>query len=66
MSFGCKCSCSSPRRVSNFNNNVPQRDRYLDYHYLKFERDLWNIFRVKSDNSRHQGLRAAAAVMLRP
>ena len=24
MSFGCERSCSSPRRVSNFNSNVPQ------------------------------------------
>ena len=24
MSFGCERSCSSPRRVSNFNSKVPQ------------------------------------------
>ena len=26
MSFGCERSCSSPRRVSNFNSKVPQRE----------------------------------------
>ena len=43
MSFGCKRSCSSPRRVSNFNSNVPQGGIYL---HVKFERDTLNIFQV--------------------
>ena len=34
--FGCKRSCSSPRRVSNFNSKVPQG--YI-YPHIKFERD---------------------------
>ena len=38
MSFGCERSCSSPRRVSNFNGNVS---------HIKFERDRLNIFRVR-------------------
>ena len=37
MSFGCEHSCSSPRKVSNFNSNVPQG---------VIERDPLNIFRV--------------------
>ena len=45
MSFGCKCSCSSPRRVSNFNSNVPQGGIYP---HIKFERDPLNIFRVRA------------------
>ena len=28
MLFGCERSCSSPRRVSNFNSNVPQGGNY--------------------------------------
>ena len=47
MSFGCERSCSSPRRVSNFNSNVPQGGIYP---HIKFERDPLNIFRVKSVN----------------
>ena len=39
MSFGCERSCSSPRRVSNFNSNVP---------HINFERDPLNIFRVRA------------------
>ena len=38
MSFGCKRSCSSHQRVSNFNSKVP---------HIKFERDRLNIFRVR-------------------
>ena len=45
MSFGCERSCSSPRRVSNFNNNVPQGDIYP---HINFERDPLNIFRVRA------------------
>ena len=56
MSFGCEHSCSSPRRVSNFNSKVPQGGIYP---HIKFERDRLNIFRVK-ECSRRQGLRAAA------
>ena len=47
MSFGCERSCSSPRRVSNFNSNVPQGGIYS---HINFERDPLNIFRVKSVN----------------
>ena len=43
MSFGCERSCSSPRRVSNFNSNVPQGGIYP---HINFERDSLNIFRV--------------------
>ena len=44
MSFGCERSCSSPRKVSNFNSKVPQGGIYP---YIKFERDRLNIFRVR-------------------
>ena len=44
MSFGCEHSCSSPRRVSNFNSKVPQGGIYP---HIKFERDRLNIFRVR-------------------
>ena len=44
MSFGCECSCSSHRRVSNFNNKVPQGGIYP---HIKFERDMLNIFRIR-------------------
>ena len=40
MSFGCERSCSSPRRVSNFNSKVPQGGIYP---HIKFERDRLNI-----------------------
>ena len=36
MSFGGERSCSSPRRVSNFNSNVPQGGIYP---HINFERD---------------------------
>ena len=45
MSFSCERSCSSPRKVSNFNSNVPQGGIYL---YIKFERDPLNIFPVRA------------------
>ena len=45
MSFGCACSCSSPRRVSYFNSNVPQGGIYP---HINFERDPLNIFRVRA------------------
>ena len=45
MSFGCERSCSSPRRVSNFNSKEPQGGIYP---HIKFERDGLNTFRVKS------------------
>ena len=45
VSFGCERSCSSPRRVSNFNSNEPQGGIYP---HIKFERDMLNTFRVKS------------------
>ena len=44
VSFGCERSCSSPRRVSNFNSNVPQGGIYP---HINFERDPLNIFRVR-------------------
>ena len=44
MSFGCERSCSSPRRVSNFNSKVPQGGIYP---HIQFERDRLNIFRVR-------------------
>ena len=44
MSFGCEHSCSSPRRVSNFNSKVPQGGIYP---HIKFERDRLNICRVR-------------------
>ena len=44
VSFGCERSCSSPRRVSNFNRKVPQGGIYP---HIKFERDRLNIFRVR-------------------
>ena len=43
MSFGCERSCSSHRRVSNFNSKVPQGGIYP---HIKFERDRLNTFRV--------------------
>ena len=46
MSFGCERSCSSPRRVSNFNSNVPQ-----GVSTINFERDSTqplNMFRVRA------------------
>ena len=46
VSFGCERSCSSPRRVSNFNSKEPQGGIY--YPHIKFERDRLNTFRVKS------------------
>ena len=44
VSFGCERSCSSVRRVSNFNSKVTQGGIYL---HIKFERDRLNIFRVR-------------------
>ena len=41
MSFGCERSCSSLRKVSNFNSKVAQGGIYL---HIKFERDRLNIF----------------------
>ena len=44
MSFGCGRSCSSHRRVSNFNSKVPQGGIYP---HIKFERDPLNTFRLR-------------------
>ena len=44
VSFGCERSCSSHRRVSNFNSKVPQEGIYPQ---IKFERDRFNICRVR-------------------
>ena len=40
MSFGCKCSCFSPRMTSNFNSNVLQGGIYP---HIKFEKNTINI-----------------------
>ena len=45
VSFGCERSCSSPRRVSNFNSSVPQGGIFP---HVNFERDPLNIFRVRA------------------
>ena len=44
MSFGCERSCSSHRRVSNFNSKVPQGGIYP---HIKFERHPLNTFRLR-------------------
>ena len=44
VSFGCERSCSSARRVLNFNSQVPQGGIYP---HIKFERERLNIFRVR-------------------
>ena len=44
MSFGCGRSCSSHRRVSNFNSKVPLGGIYP---HIKFERDPLNTFRLR-------------------
>ena len=44
VSFGCEGSCSNPRRVSNFNSNVPQGGIYP---HIKLERGPWNLFWVR-------------------
>ena len=44
VSFGCGRSCSSHRRVSNFNSKVPQGGIYP---HIKFERDPLNTFRLR-------------------
>ena len=48
MSFGCERSCSSNRRVSNFNSKVHQGGIYP---HIKFERDRFNIFQVRAFTS---------------
>ena len=53
MSFGCERSCSSPRRVSNFNSKEPQGGIYRR---LKFESVFTSARRTA----------AAAAAMLKP
>ena len=45
VSSGCERSCSSPRRVSNFNSNAPQG---VVSTLIKFERDTLNIFRARA------------------
>ena len=47
VSFCCELSCSSALRVSNCNSKVTQGGIYL---HVTFERDMLNIFRVKSVN----------------
>ena len=57
MSFGCERSCSSHRRVLNFNSKVPPGGIYP---HIKFEREV-EYFSSKSVHGvRVYGLRAAA------
>ena len=64
MSFGCERSCSSPRRVSNFNSNVLQGGIYP---HINFERDSLNIFRVlTSSGSTGGGGRGDAKTIISP
>ena len=44
VSFGCERSCSSPRRVSNFNSKVSHVGIYP---HIQYERDRLNILRVR-------------------
>ena len=44
VSFGCERSCSSPRRVYNFNSKEPQGGIYP---HVNFERDRLNTFLVR-------------------
>ena len=60
MSFGCKRSCTSARRVSNFNSNVHQGGIYP---HIKFERDLLNTFRLRASTSSGS---TADTAMLKP
>ena len=50
VSFSSERSCSSPRRVSNFNSNVPQGGGGI-YTHITFERDPSNVFRIKAFTS---------------
>ena len=47
MSFGCEHSCSSHRRVLNFNSKVAQGGGGGIYLHIKFKNDRLNIFRVR-------------------
>ena len=51
MSFGCERSCSSHRRVSNFNSKVPEGGGGGIYPHIKFERDVLNMCRVRVSTS---------------
>ena len=51
MSFGCERSCSSARRVSNFNSKVAQGGIYL---HIKFERARLNIIELRVLTSSRQ------------
>ena len=59
--FGCERSCSSPRRVSNFNSNIPQGGIYPDYRSIssprtagqlvaKIEKSNWSTRRQMSSH----------------
>ena len=62
--FGCERSCSSARRVSNFNSKVPQGGIYP---HIKFERDRLNIFLVKFTSSGSTGgLGGDAKIIISP
>ena len=66
MSFGCEHSCSSPRRVSNFNSKEPQGGIYP---HIKFERDRLNTFRVRvftSSRRTRRGGRGDAKTIISP
>ena len=63
MSFGCECSCSNPRRVSNFKSNVPQGGIYP---HIKCERDRLNTFRVKECSRRLGGRGRDAKTIISP
>ena len=67
VSFGSECSCSSHRRVSNFNSKVPQGGIYP---HIKFERDRLNIFRVRvftsSGSTGGHGLGGDAKTIISP
>ena len=43
VSFDCERSCSSPRRVSNFNSKEPLIGIYL---HMKFEGERLNMFGI--------------------
>ena len=62
--FGYERSCSSPRRVSNFNSNVPHGGIYP---HINFERDPLNIFRVRAlTSSGSTGGRGDAKTIILP
>ena len=63
MSVGCEHSCSSHRRVSNFNSKVPPGGIYI---YIKFERDSLNICRVFASSGSTGGRGGDAKTIISP